>query len=220
MKKEIIGVVGYYSHDVILMLAKVLSGIGKSVLLLDRNIHHTLEASLPVPQGVKIREQVMEYEGFFFSEAGVSDDMLSEYDVIFIDFGMSQIHNDLQYCSQFYIITDMLLHHMQQVGRVNLDNSLVKRVLIRDAVYGKVSEAGEIKKFLNQYPNCSEFYVSCNKQDVRNRWVCESLHEYSVKKASSQLRDFIFDTARELCGEIAEKEFYKKLKRQERRGEV
>lgn len=218
MQKEIIGIVGCYSHDVILMLAKISSGMGRKVLLLDHNIHHTLEASIPVPGTISVREKIAEYDGLFFSECELSGDMLTAYDLIFIDFGMYDTHGDLVYCTQIFMITDMLPHHIQRLSKLELNKSFVKKILIRDAIFGSLSGEKEIREFFQRFPNRKEFFLPPDKRDVRNRCVCETLHEYNVKNASPEMKEFVYETVRELCKEIPEKEFWRRLKRQEKGG--
>ena len=62
-----IGFVGCYSHDVILMLAIVLCYMKKKVLIRDRNRQQTLQASIPIPDGLCAAKTIVEYNGFFFT---------------------------------------------------------------------------------------------------------------------------------------------------------
>lgn len=218
MQKEIIGIVGCYSHDVILMLAKMSSAMGRKVLLLDHNIHHTLGASIPVPGNISVREKVAEYDGLYFSECELSGEMLTAHDLIFIDFGMHDTHGDLVYCTQIFIITDMLPHHIRRLSKLELNKSFVKKILIRDAIFGSLSGEKEMREFFQSFPNRKEFYLPPDKRDVKNRCVCETLHEYNVKNASPEMKEFVCETVRSLCKEIPEKEFWRRLKRQEKGG--
>lgn len=218
MKKEIVGFVGCYSHDVILLLAKVAGAMGRRVLLLDHNQKHTLGTCIPIPTGVCIREMEAEYDGIFFSEQELDSEMFTKYDLILIDFGTHHLHADVVFCTRFILITDMLLHHIRQLEELSFNKALVERILIRDAIAGLKMGEPELQEFLQRFPNRKEYFLLPDRRDIRNRYVCETFHEYQVKHASPELREFVCDTVREWCEEIPEKEFWKKLKQQERRG--
>ncbi|MBQ9767635.1 MAG: hypothetical protein IJW37_06000 [Lachnospiraceae bacterium] len=218
MKKEIVGFVGCYSHDVILMLAKTATAMERRVLVLDRNRSHTLGASVPIPPGVSVKEKVVEYDGFFFSERELEAEILANYDLILMDFGVRSLHEDVSFCTQIFLVTDMLLHHIRQLQKLSLNKVAVKRILIRDAVGGVKSGTPELRELLEQFSNRKEYFLPPDRRDIRNRYVCETFHEYQVKHASPELREFIYDVVREWCAEMPEREFWKKIKRQERRG--
>jgi len=218
VRKEVVGFIGCYSHDVILMLAKVACAMERRVLLLDHNVRHTLGTSVPIPTGVSAREKVVEYDGFFFSEQDLDDRLLEDYDLILMDFGMHNLHKDLFFCTQLVLVTDMLMHHTRQLQRLSYNRELVKRVLIRDAVTNLKEAAPELQSFLKEFPNRKECILLPDRRDIKNRYVCETMHVYQVKQASPELREFVYDTVRDWCEDISEKEFWKKLKRQERRG--
>ncbi len=218
MKKEIVGFVGCYSHDVILILAKVASAMKHRILLLDYNSKHTLGASIPIPAGISAREKIVEYDGFFFSEQELDAEMLADYDLILMDFGMYNLHEDLMFCTQIVLVTDMLLHHIRQLAGLSFGKELVKKVLVRDAVGGVKAEEPELQKLLCSFPNRQEFFIPPDRRDVKNRYVCETMHEYQVKNASPELREFVYDTVREWCFEGSGKAFRRKLWQKERGG--
>ena len=218
MKKEIVGFVGCYSHDVILMLAKTAVAMERRVLVLDRNRSHTLAASVPIPPGVSVKEKIVEYDGFFFSGRELEETMLAEYDLILMDFGVRSLAEDVAFCTRIFLVTDMLRHHIRQLQKLPLNKDLVNRILIRDAVGGVKTGTPEMREFLEQFTNRKECFLPPDSRDVKNRYVCETFHEYQVKHASPELRQFIYDVLRELCEELTEREFWKRIKRQERRG--
>ncbi|MGN1084277.1 MAG: hypothetical protein ACI4QX_04700 [Lachnospiraceae bacterium] len=217
MQGKVIGFVGCYSHDVILMLAKVLSNMEKRVLLCDRNAQHTLGASVPIPGGISAREKVVAYDGIYFTQQSVNQEMLREYDILLIDFGMRNLCGAVESCTELFLVTDALLHHIRLLGKLELRKELVKRILIRDVVNGMQPKEKELQEFLKMFPNRQEFFLPPDRRDVKNRCVCETLHEYHVKNASPELQEFIYHTAGQLCPELSEKEFRRRLRRQERR---
>lgn len=217
MEETVIGFVGCYSHDVILMLAKVLSSADKKVLLCDRNMRHTLGVSVPAPCGISVREDIIAYDGMYYTQRIISGEMLREYDVFLIDFGMQDIYGNIENCAEIFLVTDALPHHIRQLSGLELQKELVSQVLVRDVIHGVQSKEKELREFLQRFPNREETFLPPDKRDVKNRYVCESLHEYQIKNASPELQEFIYKTAKRLCPEISQREFLRKVRQQERR---
>lgn len=217
MQKRVIGFVGCYSHDIILMLAKVLAGAEKKVLLCDRNTQHTLGASVPVPCGISAIESIIVYDGLYFTQQNIREEGLGDYDIVLMDFGMSGVCGDMECCTEVFVVTDALLHHIRQLSRLKLRKELVRHILIRDMAGGMRLKEKELQEFLKEFPNRKEFFVPPDKRDIENRCVCETLHEYYVRNASPELQECIYDTAADFCPEIPEKELRRRIRRQEGR---
>lgn len=217
MQGKVIGFIGCYSHDVILMLAKVLSSAEKEVLLCDRNLRHTLGASVPVPGGIPLGEEIAAYDGLYFTQQKINAGMLREYDILLVDFGMQASFGETGSCTELFLVTDALLHHIRQLSGLRLQRELVREVLIRDMPGGMYAKEKELQELLNSFPNRRECFLAPDKRDIENRCVCETLHEYHVKNASPELQEFIYQTAGRLCPEVTKKEFRRRIRRQEGR---
>lgn len=212
-----IGFVGCYSHDVILMVAKVLGCLSKKVLIRDQNRQHTLLASIPVPEGLSITTTKVEYDGFFFTgQEEVLDDS-EDFDIEIVDFGMDINVNDSNNCSELFLITDMLLHHIRRLEKTGLINEKVSICILRDAFEDTCKKEKEVKIFLQSFPNGAEYFLPPDYRDARNRYVCETLHEYSICRASPEMQDIIYGIASKLYPEYSEKEIKRRVKQQERR---
>ncbi len=214
MEKRI-GFVGCYSHDVILMLAKVLSCVGKSVLIRDWNKHHTLRVSIPFPEGICTGQSVVEYDGFYFTER--EDDCREKYDFELVDVGMEVTEEAVGRCSEWIMITDMLPHHIRRFADIAIPNDAVSACIIRDSFEDSCNAEPEVKRFLQLFPNKTEYFLSPDFRDVQNRYVCETLHEYSIGKASTEMQSTIFRMVGRLCPEYSEREIRHRVKRWERR---
>ncbi len=216
MEKRI-GFVGCYSHDVILLLARTLGCIGKNVLIRDRNKKCTLQASVPVPEGLRINKSVIEYDGFFYTRQSVGEERGDEYDVELIDFGMDTEGEMTELCNEFVIITDMLLHHIRGLVKTELPKESVGVCLIRDVTEGRQKGESEVENFFGRFPNRCVFYLPPDFRDVKNRYVCETMHEYSIRKASPELQDAIYQMVGRFYPEYTEKEIRRCVRRCERR---
>lgn len=215
MEKRI-GFVGCYSHDIILLLAKVFWYMEKSVLIRDCNKRHTLHASVPIPENVNIKKEEAEYDGVFFTERNIGD-AVGEYDIELIDFGMDTDEIAETYCTDWVVVTDMLPHHIKQLEQICFSRERTRVCILRDAFEEICVREPELQRFLGSFPGKEVFFLPPDFRDVRNRYVCETLHEYSVGRASPEMRDLICRIAVIFCGTYSEKEIRRRVKQLERR---
>lgn len=211
-----IGFIGCYSHDVILMLARALCCMGKTVLLRDSNLQHTLHASVPVPEEIRGKGGVLEYDGFLFTEQRIGTADSEECDIELVDFGMDGETDEFERCSELVVITDMLPHHVCRLEKVQVPKELVTICIVRDSFEAGYNKEQEIGCFLHSFSNKQIFYLPTDVRDIKNRYVCETLHEYNINKASSEMRDMIYRLVGMFCPEYSEKEIRRNIKQRER----
>lgn len=211
-----IGFVGCYSHDIILMLARVLSCTEQTVLVRDCNKRHILRASIPIPENISLEKEETEYDGVFFTGQRV-EKIEERYAFELIDFGLDVDKDAAKYCTDWVVITDMLLHHIRQLEESSFSRERTKVCVIRDAVEDICKKEPEVQQLLGAFPNRREFFLPPDFRDVRNRYVCETSHEYSVSRASPEMRDMIYSIAGMLCSNCTEKEIRRRVKRSKRR---
>lgn len=216
MKKRV-GFIGCYSHDVILLLAKVLGNAKKKVLVSDRNKNHTLEASVPVPEGLSPRTEVLSYDGIFFTSAKLKPETEELYQAVFLDFGMDVSTEEVKQCTDIILVTDMLPHHLLQLEKTEIPKDLVKVCILRDVVGAGWRTEQSFREFMARFPKRREFYLAPDFRDVRNRYACEVSHEYRVNRASAEMQEMIYTVAAMLCPEVSETEFRRRMRARERR---
>lgn len=212
-----VGFVGCYSHDVILLLAKALSCMEKKVLLTDRSRRHTLRASIPVPEGVDLEKNRIEYDGIFYGETESTTEERGNYDVEIIDFGMELKKDDALGCTELIVVTDMLLHHIRYLTNAEVPGERVRACIIRDTIGSIGRREKVIREFLHSFPNRVEFFLPPDFRDMKNRYVCETMYEYSMKRASPEMQDAILQIATIFCPGYEEKEIRQKIRMRERR---
>lgn len=215
--KRRIGFIGCYSHDVILMLTRSMVSLGKRVLLRDCNRYHTLYASVPLPMEKNANGNALEYDGFWFTEGGTDSTVQDGFEFELIDFGMEGTEELFAKCDELIVITDILLHHIRRLERVPIPKEKVAVCVMRDSYEEVCQNEQEIKDFLMSFPDKKVFYLPVDARDVKNRYVCEMLHEYNIHKASYEMRDMIYRLTERFCPEYSEKEIRRCIKHRERR---
>ena len=216
MRKRV-GFVGCYSHDVILMLTKVLGCMGKRVLLRDRNKLHTLQASVPIPEGTCAGTSILEYDGFLFTEQKTDRQDTEEYEVEIVDFGMDVSPQEAELCQNFIVVTDMLLHHVRRLSDTWFPRERVLACIMRDSFAAICRGEQEVMMFMQSFPEKTVYFLPPDYRDVKNRYVCETQHEYSVTKASPEMQDLICRVVELVYPDYTEKEVRRAIRRKERR---
>lgn len=216
MRKRI-GFIGCYSHDVILMLARALGCMGKQVLLRDCNELHTLSVSVPIPEGMCASKTVLEYDGFLFTGQGIDEELKEEVEFELIDLGMENLREETAYCSELIVTTDMLPHHIRRLRKIMMPTEKVIACVIRDSSEIVCKGEAEVRDFLRLFPKRREFFLPTDYRDVRNRYLCETSHEYNINKASPEMQEMICRMVEMFCPDCTDKEIRRNVRRRERR---
>ncbi len=212
-----VGFVGCYSHDIILMLAKGMRSLGKRVLITDRNVRQTLSASVPVPEGLSARKETVEYDGVFFSEQRNEEQEADAYDVELTDYGFLVSGENIGKDTMLILVTDMLLHHIRSLTEEEFPEKQVRVCVLRDASEQICRSEKYIKDFLQRFPDRMEFFLPPDVRDVTNRYVCEAVHEYWIRRASPEMQDAVYKIINLICPDYTEKEIRRCVRNQERR---
>lgn len=211
-----IGVIGCYSHDVILLLAKAVSCLGKRVYVTDRNEARVLSACRPVSEEWK-SEGYTEYRGIFFSNDACKEAPEEEEDIEFVDFGFFPTEEGCGACRELIVICDMHVHHIRRIREATFPRKKVKLCMLRDVIPGLLHSEKEIAVFLAELEAEKTFYLWPDDRDIKNRYVCELQHEYSLKNASADMREAIFEAVVFLFPEAEERELRRRIRQVERR---
>lgn len=216
MESKKVGFVGCYSHDLILLLAGVLACFEKRVLLIDRNVNHTLAASFPVPEGLSVTREVVEYDRFLYTAGKAEEKTRPEADVVLWDFGMAT-HWEIASCDLLFLVSDVLPHHIHRLTDLHIHSDKVCNVILREVFSKEILREKEIAEFLSQYERRMPILLYPDERDLRARMVCETRNDFRVENASEQVREAVFRMFHELFPQVSQKDFWKIVKRKERR---
>ena len=211
-----IGVIGCYSHDVILLLAKAVRYLGERVVVTDRNEARVLSACIPFAEEGKT-EEYTEYNGLYFSASVRKRDAEDEQGVEFVDFGFTPQESECSQCGELLVVCDMHWHHMQRIRDAVFPREKVRLCVLRDVVPELLSREKSVVDFLAGLAAEKQIHLLPDDRDVRNRYVCELQHEYSLRNASAGMREAIFEAVCVLFPDAEERELRRKIRQEERR---
>ncbi len=211
-----IGVIGCYSHDVILLLAKAVRCLGERVVVTDRNEFHVLSACIPLSEE-RETETYTEYNGIYFSTDVWKEETDDAPGVEFVDFGFVSWSPECSLCQDLIVICDMHMHHMQRIRDAVFPREKVRLCMLRDVVPGLLNREKSVTEFIAGLAAEKQIYLLPDDRDIRNRYVCELQYEYSLKNASAGMREAIFEVVCFLFPGTEERELRRKIRLEERR---
>lgn len=114
MQSNIVGFVGAKKDDILLYLAKILSRLGKKVLLVDYTENRALTYCIKVPYHEQSFFHLSEQEVDFMIEPQYEYlfQVQNSYDVILVDFGFQVYSKLIAQCKILYCCVDTQLRHM------------------------------------------------------------------------------------------------------------
>lgn len=211
-----IGIIGCYSHDVILLLAKAVRCLGERVVLTDRNEAHVLSTCVPLTDDWKLKPYT-EYKGIFFSSDLQGEKTDNESGVEFIDFGFAPTDGECNLCRDLIVICDMHMHHIRRIQNAGFPREKVRVCMLRDVDQRLLNREKGVTDFLTSLAAEKQIYLLPDDRDIRNRYVCELQYEYSLKNASVGMREAVFEAVCFLFPETEEKELRRRIRQVERR---
>lgn len=211
-----VGVIGCYSHDVILLLAKAVRCLGERVVVTDRNEARVLSACIPFSEDWKA-EGYTEYNGVYFSSGPREEETDDEAGVEFVDFGFTPWLPECSQCQELIVICDMHIHHMHRIRDAAFPREKVRLCILRDVVPGLLNREKNVTEFLSGLAAEKQIYLWPDYKDIKNRYVCELQHEYSLKNASTGMREAIFEAICFLFPGTEERELRRRIRQEERR---
>lgn len=179
--EKVVGFAGYECEDMVLYLARIMSALGKRVVIVDRTEQEMLLEIL----GMQKQQESAVREGYFYgvwiTEQNVDDE---EYDMIFLVFGYRLLHPKLYECEALIMVTDGVPAHaslFRKLGRWERKQYLVMRNLVpmrhRKEYLARLAE--------NEQNYCE---IPYEEKDIRMRYSLGAYTVCAVKQLSSGMK--------------------------------
>lgn len=188
-----IGFIGSDKYDFISYIGKILSGLGKKVLLVDYTALRSLMSTIPD----YIDSRTMQYkELFYLGNPGIGEieEMIQneEYDFILMDFDYSVMRRDAFLCHKLVFITDVQRHHLEVLESMKLSKNIQKYLVLKMEYRNRKASAylKQIRKNMEiQEERC--FYYTWGDRERRNQLRSQYYYEISWKRCSSTTKKII-----------------------------
>lgn len=151
---RIIGFLGSDKAEVILYLSRVLTKLGKKVLLQDMS--ETKSLSYIINKSSEEIEDFVTYHEADFTNVSQLQTLI--YDFILVDFGLNIKNADIKKCSEIWIFTDPQIHHIMPLKELRLEKQQKRILIIKDFVHSKIN-AKYIMKELKEVSIATDPYI-------------------------------------------------------------
>ncbi len=128
LNSKIIGFFGSDSYDLVHYLARTITQLSKTVLVIDRTRDEAMMVSVPVEQG----SGVLDYRGVDFTAETV-DVANSGYDYVFMYYGFDcqKISSKIEEC---YFVTDCQLQSLKKLKHLQVGEDQFRALIVRSTV--------------------------------------------------------------------------------------
>jgi len=190
--EKLIGIAGYECEDIGLYLARLLSGLGQKVALVDRTEQEMLLEILEVSEEKEKGVRETEISGILITNQRVC---LQAFDRIIYLFGLRLTHPRLYECETVLLVSDGIPAHANLLGKMEPWNRR-KFLVLRNMIPMKHSE-----KYLAMLADSEKCYceIPYEEKDLRMRGSLSSLNygnmnglSVGMKRALIQMVQFIF----------------------------
>lgn len=204
-----ISFLGIESYDIILYLARILSNLGKRILVIDVSDRGALsnglydssealvdntEPGILSHQGLDFIPRVYEwiYRGDFYNQFLYHTNC--DYDYILIDYGLNIGHTAIEKSTLVIMVSDMQKHNIESLLPVMEQLDLPKEIVIKDVVPCKIKAKDLLPDKVREIKNVIH-YLDIDINDIANKIQMQHTRLISLKKCSKKMKDL-------LCGVV------------------
>lgn len=190
---KVVAFVGIESYDLIHYLSRLIRKLGGKSLLVDysdsRSLAHTINNPL-VPDG-----EIVDYRGVDFITDSCDENLFSNYDYVFIDFGFNTRNPYLKHCEEIYFVTDLQRQNAARLRLVQPNDDQYCSLVIREMVSSKVG-ADAIKaqlpniSFSEDDSNVYEIYADTTNTSTALSIQYDNVFQFN--RVSSDVKEFLF----------------------------
>lgn len=222
LANNIVAYIGIDNFDHILYLSRILSHLGKKVLLIDHSDTLSLKYSIPMPDGLDCSSDMVDYKHVEFTTSEISEEIKEKYDDIIIFCGFNPREEDINSCNRVVFVTDQYRYNYDRVSSLYPNDSNVSQIepelLVKEATTSKIT-ANVITDHMGitfSPNNISVLYF--DEQDYNNSLICHFNQSFQFKKISKQLQDYLIREVSRFYPESSIKDIISSYKRARKGG--
>lgn len=207
---KVFGFIGIESYDIMYYLASTLTKLHMSVLMVDNSDDKSLAYSVPnFDDFAKLG--IISYVGVDIA-VDLSAEQLQEssYDYVLVYFGFSRRNAEIALCSEVYLVTDLQLHNIFRLSRVELSEDAYVFLVVRDRYCSKMSPElvlDSLKQYVIDKDNI--IYLDDSAEDLNAKILCQYNSKITFKKVSKSIIGFV---TKVLCVDFSEKDIVEAFK--------
>jgi hypothetical protein len=217
MVSKVIAFIGCDKYELILYLARILYHLGKKVLLVDYSENEALYQCIPVPLTLQEGNNYIDYRGIEFAKGqNVIAHDFSDYDVVLMDLGFYIDVKLLAACNKICYVTDMQLHHIKHIKKIEDKCDKQKCLVIKDAFPCKITPEYIMNQVGQGIEKKSVYLFYQDPFDYKYKINSQYNDKFIFPKLSKEVQSFLKDMIMQLDETLSDKQYslaYKKAER-------
>ena len=202
MANNVVAFIGIDNFDNIIYLSRILTKLGKRVLILDHSETMSIRHSIPQPKGLNCDKEIITYRQVDFATIDFKENMKKEYDDILIYCGFHALEKNIAHCNRLVYVTDLYRYNYIRMPKPSMvygnDKPFELGLLIKEATPIKITP--EIISENIGIPfspeNISVLYH--DEKDYANSLICQYNGSYIFSKISKQRKSYLMEEVRKL----------------------
>ena len=222
MANNIVVYIGLDNFDHILYLSRILSHLGKKVLLIDHSDTLSLKYSMPLPDGLDCSKEMIHYIHVEFTASVISEEMKNKYDDIIIFCGFNPREEDISSCNRMVFVTDQYRYNYDRVSSLYSAGPYVSQIepelLVKEATSSKITTNVITDHMGITFSPSNINVLYFDERDYNNSLICHFNQSFKFIKVSKQLQDYLIREVARFYPEINPKEIISSYKRARKGG--
>lgn len=206
MANNIIAFVGIDNFDNIFYISKILSAVGKRVLLIDHSDTLAIKHSIPLPDGVECSKELVTYRNIDFTTKILTTDMMEEYDDIFLAYGFNEPLQDIVYCNRIVYVLDLYRYNQERLICImgeKLPKEVEKELIVKGVLDTKLIPELVAEKIDNSITKEGISVLLHDERDEANALLCHHNRMFCLRGISRQRKNYLSKVIRGYYPEIS-----------------
>jgi hypothetical protein len=219
---NIVAYIGIDNFDNILYLSRILSKLGKKVLVMDHSESLSVQYSIPQPRGMDCRKEIITYRKVDFTTQEINQAMREEYDDILIYCGFQKKDSDIACCNRIIFVTDLYRYNCARITDTSMvcdaSNKIEQELLIKDAAPIKITPDILVERMGLSIPSEHISILYHDERDYTNGLVYHYNGSFRLKGISKARKKYLLEEVKKLHPEInfnQTKTAYRRARRRE-----
>lgn len=196
-----VGFTGTENYEIVLYLSRILSKLGKKVLIADYSRSGALEECIPVPEGLYAEDDIISYFGLDYTRKELNHEWIAAYDNILINFGFDYREKEASLCDHMIYACDQQKQNLNLLSGLKDDTiskDLTKYLVIKDYVSGKINRQ-YIAECISKGIQEENIYVF-NLDAIDKRYKLQVQYDtvFEFKKLTKEVKNFLFQMVKAL----------------------
>lgn len=207
---------GIEVFDIVIYLGKILSKLGRKVLIIDHSETQLLSNSIPRPEEISCNEHIIHYNDVDYTCLPLDEEMIEKYDDILITKGFNEPDEGINRCTRLSYVTDLYKHKSWSLGKLGYNNFIgedIQRDLLIKSRYDVSIEENVLAKIIDQKIDQKDIRIFLyDDKDERKRLISHHNKTFNLKGITRQMKKHLTSEASKYLAQVEKDQLKKAIK--------